>query len=202
MFCIKCGKDAIRGNFCAECFASRSTLFDMTNSTVYFCKMCNSHHLNGRKVDLDIFMADMITTKNMIREHHFAKKVAGNRIIITATCAGKIDGIPKKEIKMATLTVKNHKCEDCIKISGNYHEAIIQVRGGNSERIMKMIKCPDNILVGVEKFKYGYNIKITNKRKATEIAQMLRQKFSVNLSYKLVAEKKGIKLYRNYYAVR
>ena len=98
--------------------------------------------------------------------------------------------------------MKNHKCEDCIKISGNYHEAVIQVRGAAAEKIMKSVKCPDNMLVRVESVKGGYDIRITDKKKANEIAQLLRQKFTVKMSYKLVGEKKGIKLYRNYYAVR
>ena len=202
MFCIKCGKEAVRGNFCAGCFAERNVLFEIKDETVYFCKMCGLHHLKGRKILLDRFMRDMIKTGNTIKNAAFVKKTAGNRIILTATCTGSIDGVEKKESKRAVLRVKNHKCEDCIKISGNYHEAVIQVRGAAAEKIMKSVKCPDNMLVRVESVKGGYDIRITDKKKANEIAQLLRQKFTVKMSYKLVGEKKGIKLYRNYYAVR
>lgn len=202
MFCIKCGKDAVRGNFCADCFSGRNVLFEIENYTVYFCNMCGSHHLKGRKILVDQFMKDMIKTKNRIKSTAFTKKTAGNRLILTVTCTGLIDGISKKETKHAVLTIKNHKCEDCIKISGNYHEAVMQIRGARAEKIMKSIKCPDNILVNVEKVKGGYDIRITDKKKAAEMAQALRQKFTIKNSYKLVGEKKGVKLYRNFYAIR
>ncbi|MDI6721087.1 MAG: NMD3-related protein, partial [Candidatus Aenigmarchaeota archaeon] len=96
------------------------------------------------------------------------------------------------------------KCADCIKISGNYYEAVIQARGEKSEKIMEIIRrlAPNRIITSVSRMPTGYDIKFTDKKKAAEIAQNLRQRFGVKRSYKLVGEKKGIKLYRNYYVVK
>ena len=61
---------------------------------------------------------------------------------------------------------------------------------------------PSEAVVGVEKLKNGYDIKITDKRIASSVVKQLRDRFDVKDSYKLAGEKKGKKLYRNYYAVR
>jgi NMD protein affecting ribosome stability and mRNA decay len=41
-----------------------------------------------------------------------------------------------------------------------------------------------------------------NKKEAAHIARILRDKYNVKETFKLVGEKKGKKLYRNFYAIR
>ena len=54
----------------------------------------------------------------------------------------------------------------------------------------------------VERIKDGYDIKFIKKSKAASIAKHLKKYFHVKESYKFVGEKKGKRLYRNYYSVK
>ena len=204
MFCIKCGKEALKGNFCKNCFLETNSLFEIGGGILYLCEMCNSYHVKKSKTDVESFITSLVKTKNVLKSVKISRKEIGNRIIADVVCSGYISGIHKTERKRTTVIVKRHKCEDCIKISGNYHEAVIQARGENSERILKKVSsmAEPQIIANISRASTGYDIKITSKRKASKIIQVLMNKFDVNASYKLVGEKKGIKLYRNYYAVR
>jgi NMD protein affecting ribosome stability and mRNA decay len=99
--------------------------------------------------------------------------------------------------------VKNRKCENCIKISGGYYEAVLQARGEHTERISKKImSMAKESVVSVKQLKEGYDILLTDKKIAAKIATQLGNYFDIRSSYKFVGEKKGKKLYRNYYAIR
>ncbi|MBI2579474.1 MAG: hypothetical protein HYW27_01070 [Candidatus Aenigmarchaeota archaeon] len=205
MFCIRCGKGAVRGNFCRACFLKANNLFEIEpRTTIYFCEMCGAHHDRRKAVAVNDMINGMIKPCGKIKGVSISKNLKGNRILAGVTCTGSISGIPKKETKITCITVRRHKCENCIKISGNYHEAVIQVRGGRSERIIAALKniLPSRTVARVMRVKNGYDVRIIDKKNASEAIQFTRKKFDVNESYKLVGEKKGTKLYRNYYSVR
>ncbi len=204
MFCIKCGKEASKGNFCKTCFLGMNSLFEIGSGILYSCEMCNSYHIKKSKTSIEGFITSLIKTKNTLKRVSISGKEVGNRIIADVVCSGYISGIPKTERKKTTVTIKRHKCEDCIKISGNYHEAVIQARGERSDSILKKVSsmAEPQIIANISRASTGYDIRITSKKKTSKIIQALMKKFDVKASYKLVGEKKSIKLYRNYYAVR
>ena len=94
-------------------------------------------------------------------------------------------------------------CDNCIKIRGNYYEAVMQIRGERAEKLLnKVIESLQTKIAAIDKIKQGYDVRIIDKKSAAFFVQNIRRKHSVTQSYKLVGKKKGKELYRNYYAIR
>jgi len=206
MFCIKCGKDAEVGNFCNKCFLEDNELFDIDSLVFYFCRGCDGYFLKNRKVSVEGAVKSGIKTKNNIKKIEIKERVVGNKIYVTVTCSGLIKPCRKikKEEKKILITIKKQMCDTCIRLAGGYYEAMFQVRGDNKERVFKKLmalskKVP---ITSVGEIKEGYDIKFVNKKDAAYISRLLKKKFEVKDTYKLVGEKKGKKLYRNFYVVR
>ena len=202
MFCIKCGKPAIAGNFCRQCFLEKERLFELDDFTTKICPNCGTY-ADG---DIENQIKSMIKTKNRINSCSVKTRTAGNRVLAKVTCAGIISplkSLATQEAK-ATVTVKKLKCENCIKLLGGYYEAIFQIRGPSTDRIMNKLRkfLPNDSIIDISKIKAGYDIKLSDKKIAAIAIKRLREYFEITESYKLVGEKKGKRLYRNSYAIR
>ena len=134
-----------------------------------------------------------------IRSMKVGFKKVGNTMIVSIDCRGNIPPAKriKSEHKTMRIKIKNIKCDKCTKMLGGYYEGVIQARGSNAESIIKKISGGM-----AEKVKNGYNVTFVSKADAARIASSLGREFSVLRSFKFVTEKKGKKLYRNYYAIR
>lgn len=202
MFCIKCGNPAVAGNFCKKCFLKREKLFELDNFTVNICPACGNY--SGGTIENQI--KNRVKTKNTIRSCTVKTREYGNRIIAKVICTGIIrplkSTVPEK--KEITITKRRLKCNNCIKLLGGYYEAVLQLRGPNINRILNKVGkiLPEIVVVSVDTLKEGYNIKLADKKIAAKVIRQLREYFSVKESYKLVGEKKGKRLYRNFYAIR
>ncbi len=209
MFCIKCGKDAFHGNFCEKCYVEKRELFKLKELKIRYCDNCEKFYTQRamvRKDQLQDFIMQNIEAKNTIRKMDIKINCRPDKIHAIITAHGtvrpsKITITDKKEI---TVHPRKMKCPNCIKLLGSYHEAVIQVRGQKDEKILgkleKVLKHED--IAGVRQKKEGYDVMIVSKSPAIKAAHMLRDNFSVKESYKLVGQKKGRKLYRNFYAIR
>jgi NMD protein affecting ribosome stability and mRNA decay len=201
MFCIKCGKPAVANNFCKEHFLEKERLFEkVPHFSVKICPSC------GKGLNLREEFEKRVKTRNRITSCSFTEKTVGTMLHVTVTCEGYIKPIKSKtsHTEKFDVLLKKLKCDNCIKLSGGYYEAAFQVRGEHQERIMKNIEklLPDELLTNIIKLKEGFDVRIVDKKVAFKIAGVLRVKFEVKESYKLVGEKKGTKLYRNFYSVR
>lgn len=201
MFCVKCGKPAVADNLCEKCFLLSASLFEIKNFEAGFCRQCGNFH----KGPIEDQIRSKIKSKHKITKCDITTKRVGNRILVTVNCSGYIK--PLKHIvhgeRKSIVIVKNRKCENCIKISGGYYEAVLQARGEHTERISKKImSMAKESVVSVKQLKEGYDILLTDKKIAAKIATQLGNYFDIRSSYKFVGEKKGKKLYRNYYAIR
>ncbi len=202
MFCIKCGKEAVAGNFCKKCFLDSNRLFAIRDFTTRVCQNCGK--LEEGPIEEQI--KKKIETKNRITYVDIKSRQSGNRINADVACEGFIHPLKSlvKENHKILITLKKTKCTQCVELSGGYYEAVLQVRGEQQERIMrKLEKMVDNENISrVIKLKEGYDVRLIKKSSAPKIARFLREYFTIKESYKLVGEKKGKRLYRNYYAVR
>jgi NMD protein affecting ribosome stability and mRNA decay len=162
--------------------------------------------MKGKKSSIDDAIKSSIITKNKIKNVEINKRKIGNKIHATIICSGYIKPCKKlkSETKNIVVNIRKRLCEDCIKLSGGYYEAIIQIRGEQKDRILKKINnmYKKNLITSINKTEHGYDIRFVDKNDATIIANRLRKKHDVNASYIFVGEKKGKKLYRNVYAVR
>ena len=199
MFCIKCGKEATVDNFCDDCFAAAHTMFGVKPFNIFYCDICGI-----KNDDIKEQIADRIKTDNKIDDVYVHLKIVGNKVHATVDCIGSIKGVKKREKKEVLIILRRKMCELHVKLSGGYYEALIQVRGEHKETILKQLKklLPEKSVVDVEELKEGYNIKVMSKGTAAGAARVLKNKYTVKDSYKLVGSKKGQELYRNVYAVR
>ena len=205
MFCVNCGEKATAKMLCDKCFNERNELFTIKDFRMDTCSLCGSFYDREWQTPqpLDEIIADQIRshikTKGRISSTSVSEKRAGTVVMATVTCTGRVPPakMPKTETKKVEIRIRAIKCENCVKLLGGYHNAVIQIRGIHAEEILARIRGGR-----VEKVKEGYNIKFTEKGAAARIAKSLESDFSVIRSFKLAGEKKGDKLYRNYYAIR
>ena len=202
MFCIKCGRPAVAENFCEKCFLESRHLFDVGSFETEFCKQCGNFH----RGPIEGQIRNTIKSDNKLTSCDVKTRRIGNKIIAAVTCSGCIQQLKKAvtEERKSIAIIKTRKCENCIKISGGYYEAVLQVRGEQIDRIMNKIKyvVPNESIASISRLKEGYDIKIIDKKLGEKISSMLSEKFTINKSYKLVGEQKGKRLYRNFYAIR
>jgi nonsense-mediated mRNA decay protein 3 len=212
MFCIKCGKTATVGNFCDDHFLEREELFKINNISFYICDRCGAY-LDGewKPIDnMDNVVAGMIEknikTKNRITNVDIRLKPFGNKFTATVRCTGLIKPCkkPKTEEKKIIVIMKKKKCDNCVKLLGNYYEAVVQMRGERKDQILDRIKKITNAKT-IGSFKEvadGYDLYFIKKADANRIGKSLKKHYIVKFSFKFAAEKKGKKLYRNYFSVR
>ncbi len=205
MFCVACGKEAKIGNLCEDCFTDKKRIFSLEDFRFEICSSCGSFFDKSwqysRPVDeiIDLMIARRMERLGKIRSVNVEKKRVGNTMLTTVTCIGNIPPASKIKTEKRTIRIKmiNMKCDNCTKVLGGYYEAVIQLRGKDAKKLAEKINS------GVLKeTKDGYDIKFVKKSDAKRIAKSLEKNYSVKKSFTFVTEKKGKKLYRNYYAVR
>lgn len=209
MFCIKCGKKAVIGNFCEDCFLEKERLFDIEDFTLDICD-CGSYYdktWQKPKEIADIIKEQIekrVKTKNRIVEKRISLKRFGNRISALIKCSGLISPCKKikEEEKRIMITLKKRKCNQCIKLSGGYYEAVFQIRE-DYDKIFDQIKNHLPKTATIEKIKHGYDIRFLRKSDAAKVSRIIKNLgYEIKKSFKFVATKKDKKLYRNYYSVR
>ena len=212
MFCVKCGKEAIKGEvLCEEHYLEKNKLFKIKDFELEICSNCNQAKTKEgwkRKSEEEFVknkVRENITTDYNASFDIFLKK-KGKDYSVKVKGEGKIPPgeMRKKEEKNINVKVKRHLCPLCQKRRGGYYEAVIQARGKSKEEIMNDL---DNFLKAGDVTKIvpvtgGYDIFIMKKAKAKRIAKQLKDKYKVKESFKLAGVKKDKKLYRNYYSVK
>jgi NMD protein affecting ribosome stability and mRNA decay len=209
MFCIKCGREAFKDNMCEKCFLEKKELFSLKKIKLRYCNNCRKFYTQSEKIDataLETFLLNQIKAKNSIKKSGIKISARPDKICGTITAAGFVR--PSKKLitdkKEFVIYPRRMKCSNCVKMLGNYHEAVIQIRGDAKEMIMKNVEK----LIGKEDFanlaalKEGYDVRVIRKAAAAKAVQILQEKYKIKKSFKLVGEKKGRKIYRNFYSVR
>ncbi len=218
MFCIKCGRDATAGNFCDECFLRQHKLFSARSFGLLLCKECMKYYEGGwRAFENENTLVRQLTEKHIhsggkITAKRTSLRPIGGGYKVNIVCTGKIFPCKKKKEEEAEIIVliKKIKCPECVKLSGNYYEAVAQLRGNEKERMLKNIlaimPAKRTILSRIEETKDGYDIFFLDKNDASALVRRLRSEKHLNIkvkkTYKLVGEKKSQKLYRDYYCIR
>lgn len=203
MFCIKCGRDAEVGNFCEKCYLSMEKLFDIKDFNIILCDCGAYYDRKWNPPTKDLISEQIlknINSKNKIKIS-VTRKEYGNRITIFITAKGIIPPAktPKEETKKITITIKKKKCDECIKLSGGYYEALVQIRGEKADKLLEKFKSIKGIS-SIERNKDGYDIKLLDKKKVS--AFLSAREIEFKKSYKFVTTKKDKKLYRDVYSIR
>ncbi|MFH0832561.1 MAG: NMD3-related protein [Candidatus Aenigmatarchaeota archaeon] len=207
MFCIVCGKNAVVGNFCEDCFLKRERLFDVDDFSISTCD-CGSYYYKGwQKSNKGLYdlLADLIEkrvkTKNKIIKKNVSFKHVGNKIFAKIVCNGMIKPCKKtkEEERDIVIILNKQKCDDCVKLLGRYSEAILQIRGDKKERILNILNLPK--YATVEKTKNGYDVVFVKRSDSKNAINQLVD-FDITKSFKFIGVKRGRRIIKDYYAVR
>lgn len=210
MFCIKCGKEAFHGNFCEKCYVEKKELFRLREARIRYCDSCQNFYTQKERFgvhELERLINGLVIRTGSVDGMKTALLEARpDRIRARIAAEGRVapSKIPVNDVKEAEIRPRKMKCPNCVRILGSYHEALIQVRGSDKERILRRLEkavAPDEI-AGLREKKEGFDVMVVKKGQAARAVRILREKYAVKESYKLVGEKKGRKVYRNFYAVR
>ena len=200
MFCIKCGKQAEMEYLCKKCFLIDKELFEINDFEMIVCTLCG----DDSKKAIEKEFKPHFKPNGKIKTLKTEIKIKGGGAEMTIFAKGSIQGITKESNKRIEIRVKKRQCENCSRISGNYHEAVIQIRGEQKEEILKKVNktLPENVLSKFEIKKEGYDLRFTKKGEALKATNLLKKSYKIISSFTLAGEKNGKKLYRNVYSVR
>lgn len=209
MFCIKCGKKAFFENLCEQCYLEGRELFEIREAKLSYCDSCRMFHTGREHMDekaLEGFFARKVRSRNRIKDVRVDISAQPHRVRAAVIVRGFIRPSRKtvEQEKQVTVHTRKAKCETCVRILGGYHEAVLQVRGPKKEQIMRSMErlLMKREVAAVQRLREGYDIKVIGKGDAARAVQAVRNKLEVKQSFKLVGEKKGRKLYRNFYSIR
>ena len=210
--CAACGNEAKVGSYCEDHWLRKQDLFKAEGFTIIRCKRCDAWynkkwnppaHLNQAIMQA---VQENIYDKKEIEDLKIMIRHVSGIYLATIKARGTIPpaDTTKEEEKAIRVVLSDKKCPDCIKILGNYHEAVIQLRGDNVEKLAdKVAKLIKGLDLRTERKKEGYNLYVVRKGDARKVAVNLRKKgFEVKESYKLVGNKDGKHLWKDFYAVR
>ncbi len=204
MFCIKCGRPAVAENFCESCFLERNRLFDIKGFVLIVCGVCGSHYSFEKRWHTDTMENEILRrlkTSNRISSKQITTRQVGNKIIADVTLTGSIKPLKKEKTETVSLEVilRKRKCDNCVKLSGGYYEAALQLRGPKKEEILG--KIGNKGVLSVTERDKGYDVKFVRKQDAKRTATELEKKYAVKGTFKLVGEKKGKRLFRSFYSI-
>lgn len=202
MFCPRCGTEKgpfVKG-FCMACYIHEHPLLEFPSRMEWdSCKNCAKVKVKGRweeplKETLGAWVKAQVKVKELrapdIRVS-FERHTQGNQMGIM-----EVRGALGEELVELheRIPVKVHSvlCDDCMKMSSEYHESILQVRFSSSdknvrlrvkrlvERHLKDLQKKDSLAqaVGMVLKPTGFDVLIGSKRAGKETASFLSKKFS------------------------
>jgi nonsense-mediated mRNA decay protein 3 len=208
-FCFLCGKktEKLIEGYCEKCYNKKFNLIKVPEKIeITLCKKCNSikEKTTWRDVDVEKIIKSKI-------------KVFGKKVDISIEVNGSVKihakGLLKKSTKEKEeyyeipLKRKKVTCPTCFKLSGDYHEAIIQLRGDITREVIDAI---DDLVVGeilndkqvfykIKEVRGGYDLYMSDKHITKRVSELLKKKFKAEIkkTYKLVTKKKGKDIYKS-----
>ena len=190
-------------------FLEKHELFSIGDAETLYCRNCGGYEWKGQRfTDKDNAVSYIaratIKTANPLTSLRTSHRTVGNKVRAHVTAQGTIGSVEKTESHDILIHLRNQLCPLCVKKVGGYHEAVIQARGPDTEKIVAFVmKAAGTHVVGLRPGSAGTDVLLVAKGRAASVAKQLREKgYDITESFKFITEKKGTKLYRNMYAVR
>ena len=231
--CPACGEENtefIMG-LCGDCYSRRNDIIKIPGViSVDLCPRCESirHEGRWRKIDKNRFISQIIEEKARILDQiknirmeidHLVEDRWVNQLKITLS--GNLAGKPVEKIALTEIRFVPRVCENCSKQSGNYYEAIIQLRSERGwlyddeiNRFQSMVedmvaeeRRKDNRGAFITKWKMkkeGANVYLSTRDLGKKISRKLRNELGGKLreSRSVVGRKDGRDLYRFTFSLR
>lgn len=214
--CPKCGaldsQKEFVGAFCAGCYARHERVFEpLRKPEIRQCRSCKRAFLGSEWTALDEqslgeWIASKLKSKLALREITVSLGKAKNGLFVHAKLC--FDGGSGKIVRETNFLVRVEgvSCDECHKRSGGYHEAIVQVRGEDKERVKRVaekiakIASSESFVSGWEEKKEGIDIQIGAKRAAKQAVAETEKPFTI--THKLIGMKEGKRVFRATLCVR
>jgi nonsense-mediated mRNA decay protein 3 len=191
-----------------------------------FCSYCVESKMQKKlpdEVELTVcHRCGMIKSKGGYMEHTsealedaLSQVIKGYRIRLMSADEDSVtlkitEDLPEYSVtvnKKIHIKWKKQMCERCNRISGGYYEAVIQLRGSDSEkmerfvnRVTRYFEKRNEFITKVKEADNGLDIYLSNKKLAA--AYLSSHDVEFVPSYTLYGLKQGKKVYRHTYAVR
>ncbi len=203
-FCFLCGKkteNLIKG-YCEECYNKKFKLIEIPEEiNVTICSKCNKIKEKNKWKDIEIdgFLRNKIKILGKNVKIRFEKND-----VLRIYVKGFLEGSKtlKEETYELKLKINKEVCLNCSRKYGDYHEAVLQIRGNLTNDDFNSID--DLVLMKkgfykIKEVKGGYDLLIGSKALSEKITDFLRKKYKTEIkkSYKLVTSKDGKDIYRN-----
>ncbi|HIH20535.1 TPA: hypothetical protein HA244_04680 [Candidatus Micrarchaeota archaeon] len=202
--CPSCGSTEVQkqfvGAFCVDCFAKKE-LFTLKEFAFQLCSRCGRVKQKeqwvspSHKTLSDILRSKIKSDKDFdIRtEFTLGKTTVDAKTVLTF----HVDGSSVRQERVFEIPLEKKLCLECGRITGSYHEAIIQLRG-DPEVTARVARKLERILgeniVKTEEKREGNNYFIITKQLAFSALSTLKLRHS--LSHKLVGVKEGKRVFK------
>lgn len=207
-FCPNCGSEQgpfIKG-LCRQCFLAMHRPFKIPDTIIIEkCQNCAKIKVAGKlfeqnneSLEKAVLRAAKITD---LQEPKFKLVFlpAHEKILVKIKVSGLIDSQAISLEKQTVLQLRNMQCDSCMKTVSYYHEAIIQLRSKDREKLESAAEKTQELLsaffkkdslsrtIDIKKEKNGLDLFIGSKKSASKIVRQLSKKFGVKpvVSFKI-----------------
>jgi nonsense-mediated mRNA decay protein 3 len=207
IICPKCGARSSQkefvGAFCVDCVEFNLKLPKPSALPVSKCKRCGMMFLKGEWQPYSEERICEAVEKKCRGEFESVSYDLGRGILTFRAKAGG------KEVTIERpfpLDIGISMCPDCSRRSGGYFEAIIQLRGGNPERLKQYSEAlqkrlsKKTFISKVDELKEGIDLYIGSSKAA--LGEFRDRGIKCTISTKLFGESEGKRIYRTTFLVR
>ena len=211
MFCPKCGKKS--NGLCVKCYLEGSQV-KFKKSEINLCSCGKVYHRGEWSPGFDKIIGSLVRQKLIIPHEIDVKRIDfeisdrnNKRIFLKIYISGKYRKETIETELDAEIKVINKTCELCGRTSGNYFEAVIQLRTQDPEYLENINNVIDGInpdfITKIESLKNGIDVYLTSQKYAREIENKFKEMgFNTKTSPKLMGKKEGRDVYRIYISVK
>jgi nonsense-mediated mRNA decay protein 3 len=232
-FCPKCGKPSETAGLCSQCRIDSTPWFTCDNRvTSTSCPGCGAIKVVNTWTDSSADRADLApeVARSAVHFHRDVKKptigvsvrdISPNRSRASLVLRGTLYNKPVEGICTVEILWQKEQCDRCNRLSGSYHEGVVQVRAEGRVPSTYEIQVAasaaqqveDTLQAGGERLSFiadmneihdGLDITIGSQHIGLMIAQAIVGRLGGRYTThpKLVGEKNGRQLFRITYSVR
>jgi nonsense-mediated mRNA decay protein 3 len=225
-FCPLCGKTKGRflKGFCEQCFLKKHGLVEIPESVhISQCKSCGKYKLFGKMAfpkedQLARLVEKKVKAKGLEQEVVFARvKKTEEGFEARVLVKGIVDSTPLSFEKTIPIEVDSFQCDPCMRLSSQYHEAIIQIRGLDKKKMEQALEKVLESLASqrknntlslateTKKAKNGLDLKVGSKKAAQNAVRAVQKSLGgeTKTSSKLLgSDKKGKEKHRFTFLLR
>ena len=192
------------GNFCEACVVEKLEKKVPTTVTIIQCRWCKrikEGQIFSRMSNASLQRAVKIALKSP----YDVKVTAHTGKQIDATFITEVDGERVSFNRTLDYKITHETCQRCYRISSGYYEALVQLRGNKGRidnliaKITKYLQRRGGFIAKIEVAKDGKDVYVSDKLMMNTFFKDYNIKPA--RSFRLYGEKRGIRLYRNTYAL-